>query len=327
MMKKPAFNSLFAQRISAFVAEKKSLGFSYDYAYVILKTFDTLCVEQFPEETSLTKELFTVWAKRRKTENGIEQNQTMRVRHSILREFAKYLITTGESAYVLPTKIVRFGHKPVPYVLSEEEIVAIWSAADKLKPKYNSPYRHITLPVLFRVIYCCGLRPQEIRRLETSDIDLNIGKIFVRESKGRKDRIVMMSDDVCALCREYDERINVLLPGRKYFFPHTGDNSMLSQTLFDAFKDLWLKAGFSRENEHHPTVYSFRHSMATHRLYKWMREGKDLTAMLPNLSAYLGHKNLSNTYYYIHFAPGIFESMSGADYSELEKLIPEVRYE
>ena len=35
--------------------------------------------------------------------------------------------------------------------------------------------------------------------------------------------------------------------------------------------------------------HDFRHTFATHRLYHWMRDGKDLNAMLPYLSAYMGH--------------------------------------
>ena len=35
--------------------------------------------------------------------------------------------------------------------------------------------------------------------------------------------------------------------------------------------------------------HDLRHTFATHRLYHWMRDGKDLNAMLPYLSAYMGH--------------------------------------
>ncbi len=55
-----------------------------------------------------------------------------------------------------------------------------------------------------------------------------------------------------------------------------------------------------------------------------MREGKDLNAMLPYLSAYMGHTQLSDTYYYVHLVPGLLEEMSGFKFSYAEDLLPEV---
>ena len=55
-----------------------------------------------------------------------------------------------------------------------------------------------------------------------------------------------------------------------------------------------------------------------------MNEGKDLSAMLPYLSEYMGHTTLSSTFYYIHLVPGMFEFMSGIDYSGFQDLLPEV---
>ena len=55
-----------------------------------------------------------------------------------------------------------------------------------------------------------------------------------------------------------------------------------------------------------------------------MREGRDLNAMLPYLSAYMGHAQLSDTYYYIHLIPSLLEEMSGFTFSSAETLLPEV---
>ncbi len=90
------------------------------------------------------------------------------------------------------------------------------------------------------------------------------------------------------------------------------------------FRLVKKKAGIATSGEHSPRLYDFRHTFATHRLYRWMKEGKDITAMLPYLSAYMGHAQLSDTHYYIHLVPGLFEKMAGFDYSISEKLLPEV---
>ena len=85
------------------------------------------------------------------------------------------------------------------------------------------------------------------------------------------------------------------------------------------------KAGIDGTGRRSPRLYDFRHTFATHRLYHWMREGKDLNAMLPYLSAYMGHAQLSDTYYYIHLVPGLLEEMSGLAFSSAEAILPEVR--
>ena len=46
--------------------------------------------------------------------------------------------------------------------------------------------------------------------------------------------------------------------------------------------------------------------------------------MLPYLSAYMGHAQLSDTYYYIHLVPGLMEEMSDFAFSSAEVLLPEV---
>ncbi|GHU91597.1 hypothetical protein FACS1894202_13320 [Clostridia bacterium] len=163
-MNESVFVSKFSERLEAFIAEKKMLGFKYDYMYHTLGNFDKFCLENFPDEAELTEDIVNGWASRR----GTEQNQTMRARHSAIREFARYLIGIGETPYWLPVNIVGLGAKPIPYVFTEDEVLAFWTTADTLKTKYNSPYRHIVLPIVFRVMYCCGLRPQEARTLKDS---------------------------------------------------------------------------------------------------------------------------------------------------------------
>ena len=55
-----------------------------------------------------------------------------------------------------------------------------------------------------------------------------------------------------------------------------------------------------------------------------MNEGKDLNVMIPYLSAYMGHAQLSDIYYYIHLVPGLLEEMSGFTFSSAEAFLPEV---
>jgi integrase len=314
------FKSRFAGRIADFVQQKRILGFPYDGSEAILEKFDRFCLARFPNETALTKDLCLAWAVRRETEG----NNGFRNRVSPVREFAKFLIRTGETAYIVPPEFTRRGHRPLPYIYSEEEVAALLRVFDEMKPRKGFPVRHFVIPAIFRLLYCCGLRPAEARKLKVHDVDLNIGKIYIRESKGHKDRIVMLGSENVEYFRAYNENVSRKLPGREWFFPNSSDELYTKVWLDKTFRTARANAGITGESTNPPRPYDLRHTFATHRLYLWMKEGRNLDSMLPYLSTYMGHAQLSDTYYYIHLVPGQLKAMSGLDFSKYESLLPEV---
>lgn len=76
-----------------------------------------------------------------------------------------------------------------------------------------------------------------------------------------------------------------------------------------------------------PRVYDFRHTFATECICRWMREGRDIDAMLPFLSAYMGHARYEDTLYYVHMVPDFYERVGTVDRTAWEKLLPEVHDE
>jgi integrase len=317
---KYTFHSHFADRIYGFVRQKNAVGFPYVESTRLLRDFDRFCRDRFPGETTLTQEIGLAWAVRKDT----ERNNAFRNRLIPVREFARYLNRCGEPAFVLPPNFARKGQRHIPHIYSEEEIATLWDVLDHLHPRKGYPIRHLVFPILVRLLYCCGLRPGEARKLRAVDVDLEKGRLDIMESKGHKSRIVMMADDVTEICRRYDEAVARLIPGRALFFPKSEGSLYDKVTLIKTFRIAKAKAGIETSGEHGPRLYDFRHTFATHRLYQWMHEGKDVTAMLPYLSAYMGHAQLSDTHYYIHWVPGLFEKMAGFDFSASDRLLPEV---
>lgn len=314
------FESNFAERIEDFIAQKNALGFPYTESSRLLRDFDRFCLTAFPKETQLIKEICCAWATKKETEG----NNTFRNRLMPVREFARYLNRRGEPAYVLPLNIGKKVAPYAPYIYSEAEIAAIWEVSEQIEPRKNYPVRHFVIPAVLKLLYCCGLRPSEARRLQIADVDLPKGRLNIIESKRHKSRIVMMADDITEMMSACNDAISALMPERKYFFPTSEGKLYTKEWLEKTFRILLKKAGISGTGRRAPRLYDFRHTFATHRLYHWMREGKDMTAMLPYLSAYMGHAQLSDTYYYIHFVPGLMEEMSGFDFLAADKLLPEV---
>lgn len=304
-----------------FIHFKEALGYSRSSYEKFLVDFDRFCLNNAPKQNALTKELLLQWARLRPNEsaNGLKRRMVA------LREFGKHLNAVGIRAFVIPSERIGSLRPFFPYLFSDEELSAFFKASDGIPPHKLSPYRHYIVPVMFRLLYCCGLRPNEVRNIQCSDIDLETGSIYIRDTKIHKDRTVMMSPDMLALCQKYEARMCTIQKNHDYFFPHPDGTGYSADWVQNQFWKCWKHAGIHRfRGTITPRVYDFRHNHATRILMKWLDEGKDLSTWLPYLSAYMGHSEFSSTAYYIHLLPEKLKNNSSIDWSRFSDLIPEV---
>lgn len=314
------YSSNFSTHIEALIRQKHALGYPYEDSERILADFDRFCRNQFPTEHTLTKEIGLSWAVCRETEGiGTFRNRMMPV-----RELARHLNRLGLESYLIPVDLTPKAARYVPHIYTMEELRIFFDTLDRISLKKNFPIRHLVIPTFFRLIYCCGLRPIEARNLRVENVDLLNGRLKILESKGHKDRVVMLTEDVLELCRRYHTEVCRMMPGRELFFPNSNGKLYTKEWAEKTFRVQWAKTGIAQSGANPPRIYDLRHSFVTHRLYLWMKEGKDVSAYLPYLSAYLGHAQLSDTAYYIHLVPETFEKMAGFDFSRREGLLPEV---
>ena len=250
-----AFQSLFAERLTAFVSQKRTLGWSYNGSEAMLARFDRFCLEQYPALDTLTSEICLAWAVRRETEG----NNSFRNRIATVREFAKHLNRIGEQSFIIPAKFAKKGARPIPYVYSEEEIANIWREFDIIKPRKGYPVRHFVAPAFVRLLYCCGLRPCEARKLMVDDVNLVTGKLYIRESKGCKDRIVMMAGDVLEYFVQYNNKVSKAMPGRKQFFPSSTDTVCEYRWIRYEFRKIREKLVLQQASSNPPRLYDFRY--------------------------------------------------------------------
>lgn len=83
-----------------------------------------------------------------------------------MRGLAGYMNRLGKSAYVHPRgmgSVDRYSY--TPYIFSEHEISAIFKVSDSYTLCSTSQYRHLILPLMIRMLYCCGLRISEATNL------------------------------------------------------------------------------------------------------------------------------------------------------------------
>jgi integrase/recombinase XerD len=164
-------------------------------------------------------------------------------------------------------------HK-LPNVLSKQEIKSILDAPKNVKHR-----------TILRMIYGCGLRRSEVLNLKLSDVDSKRKLLIIRNTKGKKDRVVPVSDKIIAMLRDYYKMYRTktwLFEGRTPGTQYTATS--LREVLYNAVK----KAGINKP----VTPHWLRHSYATHLL----ETGTDLRY----IQELLGHKSSRTTEIYTH---------------------------
>jgi integrase/recombinase XerD len=301
--------------MQAFVAFKHSLGRKYATSTFYLHEFDVYCAEHESKGLSL-KEIAKRWITLRENECP----NTQRVRVAPIREFGKYLQSSGCSdGFVIPNKVCRQQIRSMPHFFTDDEIIRFFNVCDTLALRKENRVRHLVLPMYFRLLYCCGVRTCEARLLLRNNVNLHAGTIDIIQSKGLKDRRVFLPKDLEALYLKYDTVVNDIYPDRTYFFPTKADRCYECSTISQNFRKFWKVAGFSMPAR----AYDFRHHFAFTTLNRWIEQDADVNAMLPYLTRYMGHASLESTFYYLHLVPDFFPTFSEKT-KVLEGLLPEV---
>ena len=164
-------------------------------------------------------------------------------------------------------------HLYLPEVLSEKEVKCILQSFKNIKHK-----------ALISLIYSAGMRIGEALRLRISDIDSKRMMIYIRQSKGRKDRYVPLSQALLGMLRDYFKAYRP----RYYLFegyngaPYTASSARA--ILNRAVKHCGIKKRV--------TLHTLRHSYATHLL----EAGTDIRL----IQELLGHNSPKTTMIYTH---------------------------
>jgi site-specific recombinase XerD len=173
-------------------------------------------------------------------------------------------------------------------------------------------------PVLFRLMYTCGLRPTEVRMLKLADVNLNTGEVLITKNKTHKERIVVMSDDMAALCKAYENRRHEFFVRSNYYFPRVDGTAYTNQQLTALCKRCWR---FAKPDLSHrscqPQAIRPAAPICISVLQQWLDEGRDLLTMLPYLRTYMGHEHIEDTAYYIHILPERLIRSPGIDWANL----------
>lgn len=313
------FTCTFGEKITGFLDYRVARGFKRETYIRHFIRFDRWCMVKHPDQIEFTRELVHDWI-----DDDAASNYDIAHRVAAMRQFGRYLCALGEDAYVLPEKYAPLKSRATAYLFTDSELTALFAAIDLLPPTKKEPFLDEIAPTLFRLIYTCGLRPNEGRELLLENINFDTGEVLITHTKRNKERFVVMSDDMLAFACKYELRRRIFGNGNPYFFPSASGEAMTTETVYSAFNKAWSHADLSGKYLGKVRVYDLRHRFASACLNRWLDNGENLMAMLPFLREYMGHKNLSETAYYVHVLPENIIKSSAIDWDKFNAMFPEV---
>jgi site-specific recombinase XerD len=163
----------------------------------------------------------------------------------------------------------------LPTVLSLQDISKILRVINNLKHK-----------TILMLIYSGGLRLGELLNLKIGDIDSESMRIHIKQGKGKKDRYIMLSENVLKILREY----YLVFKPTDFLIEGQNGGKYSPKSVQNVFKSALKKAGIEKK----ATVHTLRHSFATHLL----DDGTDIRY----IQELLGHKRLQTTQIYTHIS-------------------------
>lgn len=289
--------SLLRQHVEDYLRVRRALGFKLEAHGPLLDDF-VRCLDR-AAASRVTIEAALAWA----TEPQGVQPYRWKQRLSVMRGFAIYLHALDPATEVPPADLLAYRRRrPTPYLFTETEIAALLAAAGAL----SHPLRAATHYTLFGLVAATGIRCGEALRLDRDDVDLDAGRLAIRQTKFNKSRQLPLDPSTITALHGYvNERDRYCpRPTQPSFFVSTIGTRLAGRRVRAVFTALIDTIGLEpRFGSCQPRIHALRHSFAVATLLDWYRDGADVAARMPLLSAYLGHVSPASTYWYLQAAP------------------------
>lgn len=284
-----------AERVGEYLALRRALGYKLERAESLLGQFvaylDAAGIEHFSVENALA------WAT---LPAGGRWWWSQRL--SVVRGFAAWLHnldpeTEIPPADLLPAPIPR----AVPYLYSQDDIVALMDAAGSLKGRL----RQVTYRTLIGLLAATGMRVGEARALQLADVDLKEGTVTVRHAKFDKSRLLPLHPTTTAAMRDYLEVRHLLAPigcGQAVFVSPAG-TALLATNVESTFRILVARTGLQPRGAARPRIHCLRHSFIVNAVLDGYQRGLDVQARLAVIATYAGHVDPKASYWYLTASP------------------------
>ena len=289
-----------ADQVEVYIDYKRGIGVKFDTQAHHLRHFVRFA-ESAGHEGSIDLEITLLWAR-----SGICNTRAYEsARYEEVRRFSDFCRVFDETLPKLPPGLLgKMKDRVEPYIYSDEDIALLMHAAGSIHDVH--PLRPLAHQFLVGLLRATGMRPSEPLDLKDGDVDEGKRTILIKDSKG-KSRLIPVSDTTLEAVAEYRDRRDYLRTHHRCnnLIISTNGNALTIDSADSAFKEyrhVLLGRG-EVWNRRPPRLYDARHSFCCHTIIGWYDEGRDVAALMPVLSRYVGHEHISDTYWYLSSVP------------------------
>ena len=301
-----------------FIKQKQYLGYKYKTDSTVITEITTYLTDE--KVKTITKEVTEKYARL----NLNLKSNTIARNMGVFREFCKYLKTQNISSYQIPPKIYPQKHKDfIPYIYSKSEIKSLIEASVKIsKSKPYSYRRHLTIPLIFKILYQTGMRIGEILELKVNDYLETDECFYLKDTKNGQERLIYLPKSLNKEILNYHSIFHYNGNLDDYFFKITSGKIGLS-TVERTFNEMLKTININKTNKHR--VHNLRYCFVIHYLENALLEGKDVNVILPILQVHLGHQDLKALEHYFKITQIMINKIGKISEQKLGVLIPSLK--
>lgn len=282
-----------------YLAMRRALGFKLHTQGTGLTTF--VSYVEAAGIDHITNEVALSWARLPESVQSVQWARRL----GFVRGFARYCSAFDARTQVPPSDLIPATRiRRPPHIFSDSDIEQLLRAALAITPVDG--LRRWTFHCLFGLLSVSGLRIGEAIALTFEDVDLQDAILTIRSTKFGKSRLVPMHSSTVAVLADYMQRrqaVHSARPADRVFINERGAPLSHDQSI-DTFQRLLEKIGVTTQRDgRRPHLHDLRHRFAMKTLVQWYRQGQDAERQLPVLSAYLGHTEPRDTYWYLWACP------------------------
>jgi len=282
---------------------RRGLGFKLHSAEMLLRSF--IRFAETKRARFITTKLALQWATQPPNIKQVQRGSRL----AVVRRFAEYVSTVDQRTEVPPPKLLpyRIRRRP-PHLYRNEDVRRLVEAAYQVAP--SNPIKGPTLGTLLGLLAATGMRVSEALALDCGDVDLDRELLTVRLAKGNKTRLVPLHVSTVAALRRYTSIRHTVFPqgANPSFFVWDGGGRLGYDSVNRWFLLVACQVGLRKPGDRRgPRVHDLRHHFATQTMLQWYRTNTDIEARLPELSTYLGHSHVRDTYWYLSAVPELLQ--------------------
>jgi integrase len=227
-------------------------------------------------------------------------------RLSIARRFLAYLQASAPDTEVPAPALLPTPRCSKPYLFTPMQLTALFEAAQVSRP--HGSLRPHTLSTLIGLLASTGLRIGEAIRLQVSEakLDLDPPQLHILDTKFHKSRIVPLHPGTAEQLHHYRQqraRLHYDALSDAFLVSEQGE-PLTYPALYVWFGRLCRRLAIEpTDGGRRPCLMSFRHTFAVTCMRRWYEQGRDVQALLPHLSVYLGHVRPQESYWYLTAVP------------------------